>query len=318
MRLPGSWFGGPHQPNKARASAARPRARSRRLPLSLETLEARNLPSPSFANPDGTGNIMADPTLAGAGTTVLGSSAPAGSETPQTAAVVPQHLALANQYVQDVAVPGAVNLYGLPASITYVNGVIHATTECAPFVRLVLGNAYASVTGAVLKGLTGSALPNSAQFYDAITAQNTYAQGTGTFAFHARPAASAIQPGDILAARYDSAHGSGHTMLVNAVTLVGSNLTGVFAGMAVNQYRVQVIDSASSPHTGTPSFPDTRGSQGQGIGSGYILLYENAQTGALVGWTWSMTQRTPYQGINPAGPQYRPIVAGYLSGPGIP
>jgi hypothetical protein len=224
-------------------------------------------------------------------------------------------LALANKYLADVAVAGASNHYGLPASITYVNGVIHATTECAPLVRLVLVDAYASVTGAVLKGLTGSTQPDSAQFHDAIAAQTGFVQGT--FAFHACSAVSAIQPGDILAAKYTSTHGSGHTMLMNTITLVGSHLTGIFVGMTVNKYRVQVIDSTSTPHSGDPQYPDSRGATGQGIGSGYILLYENDQTGALVGWTWNTKQQTPYQSFNPAGSDYRPIVAGYLAGPGI-
>lgn len=226
-------------------------------------------------------------------------------------------LTLANKYLADVAVAGAYNHYGLPASITYVNGIIQATAECAPLVRLVLENAYASVTGTVLKGLTGSTQPDSAQFHDAIAAQKTFVQGNNTFAFQARSTVSAIQPGDILAAKYDSTHGSGHTMLVNSITLVGSNLTGIFAGMTVNKYRVQVIDSTSTPHSGDPNYPDSRGTSGQGIGSGYIYLYENAQTGALVGWTWNTKQVTPYQGVNPAGSNYRPIVAGYLTGPGI-
>jgi hypothetical protein len=85
----------------------------------------------------------------------------------------------------------------------------------------------------------------------------------------------------------------------------------------VNAYRVQVIDSTHSPHNGDPSFPDSRGASGQGIGTGYIMLYENSQTGALVGWTWYTKQTTPYQGTNPTGANYRPMVAGYLTGPGI-
>ena len=276
--------------------------------LSLEQLEDRLAPAlvtlGSFPPSNGASPLVS-------------SSSPAGNATPQTAAVQPQHLALANRYVEDVAVPGAYNHYGLPAAITYVNGVIHARTECAQLVRLVLEHSYASVTGTVLKGLTGSTQPNSAQFHDAIAAQATYVQGTNTFAFHARSEVSAILPGDILAAKYASHHGSGHTMLVNTITLVGSNVTGVFAGVGVNEYRVQVIDSASGPHTGAPGFPDSRGSHGEGIGSGYILVYENAQTGALLGWTWTTRQRTPYQGTDPAGSQYRPMVAGYLTGPGI-
>jgi hypothetical protein len=245
------------------------------------------------------------------------SSSAASTTSPTSASQMNAALALANKYVADVAAPGAYNHYGLPASITYVNGVIHATTECAPLVRLVLENAYASVTPTALQGLTGSTQPDSAQFHDAIAAQTTFVQGNNTFAFHARSAVSAIQPGDILAAKYASAHGSGHTMLVNTITLVGSNLTGIFAGMTVNEYRVQVIDSTSSPHTGDPNYPDSRGTTGQGIGTGYILLYEDAQSGALVGWTWNTKQRTPYQSFNPAGSNYRPIDAGYLTGPGI-
>jgi hypothetical protein len=106
-------------------------------------------------------------------------------------------------------------------------------------------------------------------------------------------------------------------MLVNTIKKVGSNLTGIFTGMKVNKYRVQVIDSTSTPHSGDPSYRDSRGATGHGIGSGYILLYENARTGALVGWTWNTKQMTPYQAIHSAGSRYRPIVAGYLTGQGI-
>jgi len=97
-------------------------------------------------------------------------------------------------------------------------------------------------------------------------------QGGNTFAFHARSAVLAIQPGDILAAKYSSAQGTGHTMLVKSIQQIGANLTGVFARMTVNEYRVQVIDSTDSPHTGDPDYPDSRGERGQGIGSGYFAV----------------------------------------------
>jgi hypothetical protein len=238
-----------------------------------------------------------------------------GLPNPSPAAVdMPAALALANQYLADVAGAGASNVYGSPASIQYVNGKIQATTECASFVRLVLENAYPSVTGTVLHGLTGSSMPNAAHWYDGIANNRT----SGPFQLHDLAQVSAIRPGDILAAKYQQGSITGHTMLVNSITPVASQLGGIIPGVAqVNSYRVQVIDSTSSPHNGDPAFPDSRAaSAGTGIGSGYINVYEDAQTGALVGWTWNTQQTTAFQCTNSAGANYRPMAAGYLSGPG--
>jgi hypothetical protein len=96
---------------------------------------------------------------------------------------------------------------------------------------------------------------------------------------------------------------------------------------------VNVFDSTNSPHGSYASnpYPDSRYKKqlsggvyvdDQGIGSGTIVLYADAASGAVVAWAWNVSPTTTsfYYAVSPVGDthyDYRPLVAGYLTGPGL-
>jgi len=182
----------------------------------------------------------------------------------------------------------------------------------------------------VPRGLTGSTSPDSKKWNDAIDSERTYTNGSGTFSLTERDAVADIAAGDILAAEYSSGGASGHTMVVSSIALTGSGLsTSIPNVSSVNRYEVEVYDSTSSVHGNFVGSTDSRyltdldGSNNpvndKGIGTGRILIFADASSGALVGWTWNTTSGTVYQGTDSTqnADSYRPMVAGFLSGPGL-
>jgi hypothetical protein len=153
---------------------------------------------------------------------------------------------------------------------------------------------------------------------------------------------ASLQPGDVLAASYTTGGDTGHVMTVKSVTLkaAGTTLTadksdkGISGVGQVNKYQVTVYDSTDTPHGAysTNPAPDTRYRQilqngtlqwitDTGLGSGTIVIYEEVGTGRIVAWAWNVSSTTAsyYYAISPNPGTYslRPIVAGYLDGPGL-
>jgi len=256
------------------------------------------------------------------------------------------HIDQAEDWIFDPYVNPANNVWGEPASITVdPDGTVHATAKCGSFTALLLKAAYpGTITDSVLSDLTGSTSPDALQWYTAISAEKTSTSG---IKFHKRASVASIQPGDILASSYTTSGDTGHAMTVKSITLTaaGTTLTadksdkGMPGVGNVNKYQVTVYDSTNSPHggyTGNPA-PDTRYKQtlpngtvqwvqDDGIGSGTIVIYEEVGTGRIVAWAWNVSPTTgsyyyafPVTFPTPPPTHYdvRPIVAGYLDGPGL-
>ncbi len=227
------------------------------------------------------------------------------------------------------------NVWGAPASITVdPDGTVHATTKCGSFMALLLEAAYPGViTEQVVKDLTNTTStisypPDALQWYTAIATERSSASG---IRFHQRTSAGSILAGDILAAAYTTTGDTGHAMTVQSIT-PGTRTTlpadKAIPGVgAVNEYQVTVYDSTNSPHGAYASnpAPDTRYKyplSDDGIGSGTIVIYEDAATGRIVAWAWNVSPTTSSYyyafSFTPAGTyDVRPIVAGYLDGPGL-
>jgi len=135
----------------------------------------------------------------------------------------------------------------------------------------------------------GTSSPDAAQYRYKIST----CAATGPVKFTARTTLSAIEAGDVLAVTYpERTDISGHVMLVRSAPVVDSTLP---AGPAdTTAYAVSIIDSTSTPHGTSTTYPDWRGGNtGEGLGTGTFVLYANA-SGAIVASRWSPTDSTLY------------------------
>lgn len=224
------------------------------------------------------------------------------------------------------------NVYDEPSKIEFVAGQLRIKAVCGGFVAQLLKLSYPDViTADLLEALTGSTSPKTTVWYNAILDEREAVTKKGTYALRMREDADDIAPGDILASEYFKYGQTGHTMLVYAIkpaTIVASTIPGY---KQVRRYEARIIDSTKSVHNNQPGSTDTRyrsdvDAKGTtvndtGFGSGDIYLYADPQTGDLIGWAWSLKQSVAYQGVDdsPSGStgEYRPIVAGFISGPGV-
>jgi hypothetical protein len=255
------------------------------------------------------------------------------SAAPLQAAVWPDHVTTAQGYVNTIKADN--NDYGAPANIWTASGDLHALAKCGSFTALLLKNTYSGViTDSVLIALTGSSSPYADEWYKAIDTQAS--DHSSLIAFVKRSTVADIHAGDILASKYTVGGDTGHAMTVGSITLTASGITPphpIPGVSAVNQYRVKIFDSTDSPHGSyaTNPYPDSRYKKqlsggvyvdDQGLGSGTIVLYEDSSTGAVVAWAWNVSSTTAsfYYAVTPVGDpaySYRPLVAGYLTGPGL-
>lgn len=135
----------------------------------------------------------------------------------------------------------------------------------------------------------GTSSPNAAQYQYKITK----CASTGTIKFTARATLGAIEAGDVLAVSYpERTDISGHVMVVRSVPVADASLPAGPTGSTA--YAVSIIDSTSSPHGTSTTYPDWRGGDtGEGLGTGTFILYADS-AGALVGSRWSATDPTLY------------------------
>jgi hypothetical protein len=255
---------------------------------------------------------------------------------PVHAAWPADHLSQAQAWVNVIKADN--NSYGDDPNIWWVGSDLYAHTKCGSFTALLLEAAYPVVTDDVLEALTTTSSPFAAEWHDAIETEAL--DGVSGIGLTLRDDVSAIQAGDILAAEYvEGTSDTGHVMTVASITRTHTNvappytITGV---SLVNKYRVTIYDSTKSPHGSyaTNPNPDTRYVKqwepvsstwinDQGIGSGTIVIYEDPATGDLVAWAWNVSPTTAdfyYSSVPPpAGStkKHRPMVAGFLSGPGL-
>jgi hypothetical protein len=263
----------------------------------------------------------------------------------------PGHLNVAAQWVTDIQ--PANNFYGSPADVHYSGGTLHARTKCGSFASQLMVQSYPGViTTQVLSTLTGSTSPDAFQWYNAIDPAQSHPASTGGVSLLPLDAGLAhptgrtlrgvagplLHAGDILAAKYPLGNITGHVMVIGSVTAppAGQTLTlsgtHVIPGVSlVRQWAVRVYDSTSTVHGNASGSTDTRyhddsgeaDHNDHGLGAGDIYLYEDASSGALVGWTWSTGSAYTYQFTNPNAHDgngkttYRPMVVGRFSGGGL-
>jgi hypothetical protein len=110
----------------------------------------------------------------------------------------------------------------------------------------------------------------------------------GPIKFTVRTSLSAIEAGDVIAVSYpERTDINGHVMLVRSAPVADPSLPAGPTGST--PYAVTVIDSTSTPHGSSTTYPVTRpGGKNEGLGTGTFVLYADA-SGALVGSRWSPT-----------------------------
>lgn len=139
----------------------------------------------------------------------------------------------------------------------------------------------------------GTNSPDAAQYVHKIAD----CASTGGIKFTRRGTISEIVVGDILAVAYpERADISGHVMMVRSAPQTDSGLpTGPDGSTA---YAVEIIDSTSTPHGTSTTYPDNRPGAGgaannQGFGTGTFVVYADA-SGVIVSTRWSPTDSTRY------------------------
>lgn len=147
-----------------------------------------------------------------------------------------------------------------------------------------VGTVNVPMVGNVQKGTNS---PNAAQYQYKISK----CASTGPIKFAARTSLSGIVAGDVLAVSYpERTDINGHVMLVRSAPVADSSLPAGPTGST--PYAVTVIDSTSTPHGSSATYPDTRpGGNNEGLGTGTFVLYADAG-GAIVGSRWSPTDPT--------------------------
>lgn len=193
-------------------------------------------------------------------------------------------------------------------------GALHAATVCGGYVALLASATFPEVTASVLRALTGSPAPHSAQWHAAISRAARVAVPGGEVTLRARRRIADLGPGDLLAAAYELGDVHGHTMVVGGVRLDRADVASTIPGLPrVDRFRVVVHDSTATPHGPTDSrWQRDRGAHDQGIGRGEIFVFAAPDTGTIVGWTWSVRSTTTFQGTAPSAPHYRPLAAAAL------
>lgn len=139
----------------------------------------------------------------------------------------------------------------------------------------------------------GTSSPDASQYVHKIAD----CASTGTVLFTKRTTVGAIVAGDILAVAYpERTDISGHVMMVRSAPQTDSTLPAGPDGSTA--YAVEIIDSTSTPHGTSTTYPDNRPGAGgaannQGFGTGTFVVYADTM-GAIVATRWSPTDSTRY------------------------
>lgn len=144
-----------------------------------------------------------------------------------------------------------------------------------------------SVTIAGMSVQKGTNSPHAAQYQYKISK----CPSTGPIKFTARTSITQIEAGDVIAVSYpERTDINGHVMLVRSAPVADTSL---LAGPTDSTpYVVTVIDSTSTPHGSSSTYPDTRpGGNNEGLGTGTFVLYADA-SGTIVASRWSPTDST--------------------------
>lgn len=177
-------------------------------------------------------------------------------------------------------------------------------SKCASFVSALFTQAY----DRDLDGWLGCSSPLAATWHDQIEHQND---------FEVVRQVGEIQPGDVLAIRYDDVgcasmscgsmqgcDSSGHMAVVLSSPKRHASSAPWIRG--TTQFEVDVIDSTTDVHGPTDSrvAMELDGSDDSGAGIGTMRLYADS-SGAIVGHTWSTTPQSDFRDV-----AQRPLVIG--------
>ena len=103
-------------------------------------------------------------------------------------------------------------------------------------------------------------------------------------------------PGDVIAGKYPPcAEATGHVMFVAAVPMPREATAPIIAG--TQQWDVQVIDSSSSGHGPNDTRRKPDGKYRNGLGTGPIRIYTDAQ-GAIAGYAWSSASASEFYPVS--------------------
>jgi hypothetical protein len=163
------------------------------------------------------------------------------------------------------------------------NGVLAANVSvCGSFTTMLIENStsftpsnftnsFTKLESGCANGSNGTNSPDAAQYYYKITSCPT----TGPVKFTQKATLDVVDPGDILAVKYiGSTSPTGHVMVVRSAPVQDDSLPAGPAGSLA--WRVEVIDSTSSPHASI-HYPDYRGGgTTTGAGTGTYIVYTDA------------------------------------------
>jgi len=246
------------------------------------------------------------------------------------AASWPDHLYQASRYVAQIQPDN--NSYGSPALLSQdPAGTLFNRSKCGSFVALLLKNSYPQdITNNVLIALTGSSSPYADEWFAAIA--DEVEDPVSGLAFRHRARVADIQPGDIMASAYEATGDTGHALVVGEIQRLTTGTTPPFpipGVSSVNRYQMLVYDATKSIHGDyVSSTPDSRYKKqwngttwvaDQGLGAGYIALYEDAASGLPVAWAWNTSKTTSsfYYAVTPppgTSLSYRPLAFGAIAG----
>lgn len=185
-------------------------------------------------------------------------------------------------------------------------GIYSSRADCSGYVTRSLMKAF-GFTADHMAAWTGSRYPSSARYHDNIRFENNFVRVQQV---------SAIQRGDILAAKYLDNHsgGTGHTMIAAAAPVLRATPTKPVIEGTV-QYELRIIDSTSSPHgTGdTRKGTGAAGADQDGAGIGTMRLYADAATGNIAGYSWSLSTGSVYYTATSPADDRRSLMVGRMT-----
>lgn len=232
----------------------------------------------------------------------------------------PVHWTVAKDYVRNIDPVN--NIYASQCDIHYdENDVLHARSKCGSFVAEVYRDAYPELSYNVMKGMFGWGHPNSIRWFDGIVEERTF----GEFGTVCLTNIHDLRSGDVLVSEYSSNGNSGHTMMFGSSSPNGLAQVDCIPGydeegQFVKVWKTLIADSTSTPHGSqdTRKFADPGGEDDLGIGGAVIYILTDPDSGEIVGWTWSATLNgSMYQCVDPGEDVYRPLIGGYIYGPGL-
>lgn len=232
----------------------------------------------------------------------------------------PLHWTLAKEYIRNI--DPANNIYASGCEIHYdEDDVLHARSKCGSFVAEVYRDAYAELTKPVMQGLFEWGHPNSERWFDGIAEERQF----GEFGAVCLTNIFDLRSGDVLVSKYVSGNNSGHTMMFGAASSKGFAAVDCIPGydqegQVVEVWKTLIADSTRTPHgtLDTRKGAEENGDDDRGIGGATIYILADPDSGEIVGWTWSATLNgSMYQCVDAEEDVYRPLIGGYIYGPGL-